>query len=185
MMIFLTYITDFLWTLNFYWFWPIMQIRKRGDGIKKKSSPLKLLSQSQPNFAEMILRWSPFKIVSVSAVLYPRWPPLLKIEISSNGQNCSILSQKVPKFELYKHNDELFNTYYGIFYELWTFTEFDRLCKLEKRGDEIKKIFFSETTEPISTKLCWNDSWVVLFQNCVQHFRTPTKMAATAELNLT
>jgi hypothetical protein len=91
----------------------------------------------------------------------------------------------VPKFELYKHNDELFNIYYGIFYELWTFTEFDRLCKLEKRGDEIKKIFFSETTEPISTKLCWNDSWVVLFQNCVQHFRTPTKMAATAELNLT
>jgi hypothetical protein len=40
------------------------------------------------------------------------------IEISSNGQNCSILSQKVPKFELYKHNDELFNIYYGIFYEL-------------------------------------------------------------------
>jgi hypothetical protein len=71
----------------------------------------------------------------------------------SNGQNCSILSQKVPKFELYKHNDELFNIYYGIFYELWTFTDFDRLCKLEKRGDEIKKIFPSETTEPISTKL--------------------------------
>jgi hypothetical protein len=44
--------------------------------------------------------------VSVSAVLYPRWPPLLEIEISSNGQNCSILSQNVPKFELYKHNDE-------------------------------------------------------------------------------
>jgi hypothetical protein len=60
-----------------------------------------------------------FQIVSVSAVLYPRWPPLLKIEISSNGQNCSILSRKVPKFELYKHNDELFNMYYGIFYELW------------------------------------------------------------------
>jgi hypothetical protein len=32
--------------------------------------------------------------------------------------NCSILSQKVPKFELYKPNDELFNIYYGIFYEL-------------------------------------------------------------------
>ena len=87
----------------------------------------------------MILRWSPFKIVSVSAVLYPRWLPLLQIEIYSNGQNCSILSQKVPKFELYKHNDELFNIYYGIFYELWTFAYFDRLCKLEKRGDEIKK----------------------------------------------
>ena len=73
------------------------------------------------------------------------------------GQNCSILSQKVPKFELYKHNDELFNIYYGIFYELWTFADFDRLCKLEKRGDGIKKVFSSETTEPISTKLVWND----------------------------
>jgi hypothetical protein len=83
--------------------------------LKKKSSPLKLLSQSQPNFAEMILRWSPFKIVSVSTVLYPRWPPLLKIEISSNGQNCSILSQKVFKFELYKHNDELL-TYITVFF---------------------------------------------------------------------
>jgi hypothetical protein len=31
----------------------------------------------------MILGWSPFKIVSVSAVLYPRWPPLQQIEISS------------------------------------------------------------------------------------------------------
>ena len=101
------------------------------------------------------------------------------------AKNCSILSQKVPKFELYKHNDKLFNIYYGIFYELWTFTEFDRLRKLQKRGDEIKNIFLSETTEPISTKLCWNDSWVFLFQNCVQHFRTPTKMTATAELNLT
>jgi hypothetical protein len=38
--------------------------RKRGDEIKKKSSPLKLQSQSQPNFAEMILGWSPSKIVS-------------------------------------------------------------------------------------------------------------------------
>ena len=134
------------------------KLEKRGDEIKKKSSPLKLLNQSQPNFAEMILRWSPFKIVSISPVLYPRWPPLLKIEISSNGQNCSILSQKVPKFELYKHNDELFNIYYGIF--LWTlnFYRFWPIMKFKKRGDEIKKkIFSSETTEPISTKLCWDD----------------------------
>ena len=109
--------------------------------LKKKSAPLKLLSQSQPNFVEMILGWSPFTIVSVSAVLHPRWLPWLKIENFSNGQNCSILSQKVPKFELYKHNNELFNIYYGIFYELWTFADFDRLCKLEKRGDEIRKNF--------------------------------------------
>ena len=54
------------------------------------------------------------------------------------AKNCSILSQKVPKFELYKHN-EIFNIYYGIFYELWTFAYFDRLCKLEKRGMKLKK----------------------------------------------
>ena len=126
-----------LWT--FAYFDRLCKLEKRGDEIKNKSSPLKLLSQSQPNFAEIILGWSPFKIVSVSAILYPKWLPLLKIEISSNCQNCSILSQKVPKFELYKHNDELFNIYYGIFYELWTFAYFGRLCKLEKRGDEIKK----------------------------------------------
>jgi hypothetical protein len=58
--------------------------------------------------------------------------PFEDISIFSNGghlgyrtaltdtilQNCSILSQKVRKFELYKHHDELFNIYYGIFYEL-------------------------------------------------------------------
>ena len=78
---------------------------------------------------------------------------------------------------MYKH-DELFNIYYVIFYELWTFTDFDRLCKLEKRGDEIKKIFPSETTEPISTKLSWNDPQVVPFQNCVRQRRPVSKMAA-------
>jgi hypothetical protein len=31
----------------------------------------------------MILGWFTFKIMSVSAVLYPRWPPLLKIETPS------------------------------------------------------------------------------------------------------
>jgi hypothetical protein len=39
-----------------------MQIRKKGGmKFKKKSSPLKLLGQSQPNFAEMILGWSFFQ----------------------------------------------------------------------------------------------------------------------------
>jgi hypothetical protein len=96
-----------------------------------------------------------------------------------------MLSQNVAKFELYKNNDELINIYYRMFYELWTFVDFNRLYKLEKGGMKLKKIFSSETTEPISTKLCWNDSWVVLFQNCVRHFRTLTEMATTAELNLT
>jgi hypothetical protein len=52
--------------------------RKRGEEIKKKSSPLKLLSQSQPNFAEMILGWSPSKIMSGDPDFQPRWPPSLK-----------------------------------------------------------------------------------------------------------
>jgi hypothetical protein len=52
-----------------------LKIEKRGDEIKEKSSPLKLLSQSQPNFAEMILGWSPSKFVSGISDLRPRWPP--------------------------------------------------------------------------------------------------------------
>ena len=56
----------------------IMQIRKKGDEIKKKSSPRKLLSQSQPNFAEMILGWPPSKIVSGDPDFQPRWPPSSK-----------------------------------------------------------------------------------------------------------
>jgi hypothetical protein len=53
--------------------------------------------------------------VSNSPALHSRWPLLLKIEISSNGQNCSILSQNVHKFELCKHNDELLANVTGFF----------------------------------------------------------------------
>jgi hypothetical protein len=42
----------------------VSEEKKGGHEIKKKSSPLKLLSQSQPNVAEMILGRSPSKIVS-------------------------------------------------------------------------------------------------------------------------
>jgi hypothetical protein len=49
------------------------------------------------------------------------------------AKNGSILSQKVPKFELYKYNDELFNIYYGIFYELWTFAYFVMAAILDKK----------------------------------------------------
>ena len=107
----LTYIPGF----SFSRFIPIMQIRHILIKITFKSSSLKLLNQIKPNLAGMVPWWVPFKIVSDSPALHPRWPPLLKIDISSNGQNCSILSQNVPKFELYKHNDELFNIYYGFF----------------------------------------------------------------------
>ena len=48
----------------------------------------------------------------------------------------------------------------------------------KKGGWNLKKTFSSETTEPISTKLCWNDPWVVPFQNCVRQRRPVSKMAA-------
>ena len=50
--------------------------------------------------------------------------------------------------------------------------------QIRKKGVIFKKIFSSETTEPISTKLCWNDPWVVPFQNCVRQRRPVSKMAA-------
>ena len=43
-----------------------------------------------------------------------KWPKLLYFK------------PELSKFELYKNNDELFDIYYGIFYELWTFEDFDR-----------------------------------------------------------
>ena len=91
-----------------------MQIRHILKKITFKSSPLKLLNQIKPNLVGMV----PFKIVPDSPALHSIWLLVLKIEISSNGQNCSILSQNVPKFELYKHNDEPFSMYDRIFYEL-------------------------------------------------------------------
>ena len=92
------------------------------------------------NLNQTLLKWSlggPFQNCVLQRRSVSKMAAITKIEISPNGQNCPILSQKVPKFELYKHNDELFDIYYGICYELWTFVDFDRLCKLEKRGDEI------------------------------------------------
>jgi hypothetical protein len=77
--------------------------------------------------------------VSVSTVLYPRWPTLLKIEISSNGQNCSILRQKVPKFELYKYNDELFNTLQDFFINFELLPILTDYANLKKGGMKFKK----------------------------------------------
>jgi hypothetical protein len=67
--------------------------------------------------------------------------PFEEISIFSNGDHLGWragLSDTILKgthpgtipAKLFKHNDELFNTYYGIFYELRTFADFDRLCKL-------------------------------------------------------
>ena len=50
--------------------------------------------------------------------------------------------------------------------------------QIRKKGEwNLKKIFSSETTEPISTKLCWNDPWVVPFQKYVRQRRPVSKVA--------
>jgi hypothetical protein len=54
----------------------------------------------------------------------------------------------------------------------------DYADEIKKGGWNLKNIFSSETTEPISTKLCWNDPWVVPFPNCVLQRRHVSKMAA-------
>ena len=47
------------------------------------------------------------------------------------------------------------------------------------------KIFSSETTGPIKTKLCHNGPLVIPFQNCVRQVRFQSKMAASGEHSLT
>jgi hypothetical protein len=83
-----------------------------------KSSSLCLYSSNFGTFWLKIDQFWPFEEISIFSNGGHLGYRLLKIEISSNGQNYSILSQKVLKFELYKHNDEHFNIYYGIFKEL-------------------------------------------------------------------
>jgi hypothetical protein len=104
----------------FKWFFAYLcLIRIIGQNRQK----FKVHKKSRNNVKKLIIMLIQFKFGHIQHRPYPRWLPLLKIEISSNGQNCSILSQNVPKFELYKHNNELFNIYDDIFYVLWTFAD--------------------------------------------------------------
>jgi hypothetical protein len=50
-----------------------------------------------------------------------------------------------------------------------------------KKGDAIFKIFISETTVPIGTKLCLNSPLKTPFQNCVRQSRHSTNMATVAK----
>ena len=116
-----------------------MQIRKKGGWNKKK-----IFSSETTVPISTKLCWNePWVVPFENCVRQCR--PVSKMAAMTKNRNflkwphCSILSQKVPKFKLYKRNDEPFNIYYRIFYELWTFAYFDRLCKLEKRGMKFKK----------------------------------------------
>jgi hypothetical protein len=102
------------------------------------------------NLNQTLLTWSLFKEISIFSNGGHLGYRTALTDTDLKGDHPRIISAKfgwdwLSSFRedffliLYKHNDELFNIYYGIFYELWTFAYFDRLCKLEKGGDEIKK----------------------------------------------
>jgi hypothetical protein len=61
------------WKITIQWLFHQNFVLIEQDGIKKKSSPLKLLSQSQPNFDKIAIGWSSSKIVSGGLALWPRW----------------------------------------------------------------------------------------------------------------
>jgi hypothetical protein len=74
----------------------------------------------------------------------------------------------VPKFELYKHNDVRFNIYYGIFYELWTFTDFEEISMFSNGGHLgyrtalTDKILKGDHLRIISAKFGWD--WLSSFR---------------------
>jgi hypothetical protein len=77
--------------------------------------------------------------VSVSALLYPRWPPLLNIEIT--------FWLKIEQFWLFEEIS-IFSNGGHLGYRT-------ALTETILKGEmKFLKIFSSETTEPISTKLC-------------------------------
>jgi len=70
---------------------------------------LKLLGQLDSSFATKILWWSPFKILSGSPVLRPRWTLLLNINDSCTlsrmqGFACLLKSYKTNMFRLFQWN---------------------------------------------------------------------------------
>jgi hypothetical protein len=59
--------------LNVIFYQNMPNLHNRNISTERKI--LKLLSQSQTNFAEMILGWTSSKIVSGDPDFQPRWPP--------------------------------------------------------------------------------------------------------------
>jgi hypothetical protein len=64
-----------------------------------------------------LILFSGFRGEDLNVIFYQNMPNLHNRYISAE-RKISQISQNVPKFELYKHNDELFSIYYRIFYEL-------------------------------------------------------------------
>ena len=81
-----------------------------------------------------------FFLILMLFVLY--FKNYLEIDVKFKLQKCAAC-QDLPTLQFWSKSH----------YPFWPI-----IFQLEKRGDEIKnKSSSSETTEPISTKLCWND----------------------------
>ena len=89
----------------------------------------------------------------------------LEIDVQFKLQKCAAC-QDLPTLQFWSKSH----------YPFWPIMQIRK-----KGGMKFKKIFSSETTEPISTKLCWNDPWVVPFQNCVRQRRPVSKVTANTK----
>jgi hypothetical protein len=143
----------------------------------KKSSPLKLLSQSQSNFAEMILGRSSSKIVSGISEHRPRWPPQPKTAKHIFGRE--------PSNDYFINILFLLSKWFQTRRFLWEFP-IGSYVKLSSAVAAIlvgvlkcRTQFWKRTTQE-SFQLS-----LVEIGSVVRRFGPSTKMAPTAELNLT
>ena len=101
-----------------------------------------------------------FFLILILFVLY--FKNYLEIDVKLKLQKCAAC-QDLPTLQFWSKSH----------YPFWP------IMQIRKKGGwNFKKFFSSETTVPISTKLCWNEPWVVPFQNCVRQCRPVSKMAA-------
>jgi hypothetical protein len=146
--------------LNFCLFWPIMQIRKKGDVIKKKL----LLWNYWANLNQTCRfgHLKKFLFLVMAAILDTgrRWRTQFWKETThgSSQQSLveigSVVSEKI-----------FFNS----------FAYFDRLCKLEKRGGEIKrKLLWNYWANLNQTLLRWSLG-VLLSKLCLSNLHNRSK----------
>ena len=99
-----------------------------------------------------------FFFILILFVLY--FKNYLEIDVKFKLQICAAC-QDLPTLQFWSKSH----------YPFWP------IMQIRKKGGYNLKKIFSETTEPISTKLCWNDPYVVPFQNGVRQRRPVSKMA--------
>jgi hypothetical protein len=127
-----------------------LELEKRGRKLKKNL----LLWNYWANLNQTLLRWSLDGPLS-NCVRQPR--PVSKMAAITKNRNFYLTGDHLRIISA-KFGWDWLSSFRGEDFFLIS-SPFFLICiiKLVKRGEEIKKIFYSETTEPISTKLCWND----------------------------